>query len=186
MSMMQVSQNFQSFLQRVEEVDLKPIAFQLSQLHESRLQIEVAIARYLAFLFLIDQYPMLSLVPTQEVDQVWHCHILDTSKYAADCQMLFGRFVDHFPFFGVRGEGDRQSQLRAYVLTQTLMRYHFGDRFAEHPTPADCEPLIHQQTNGCASILGQTTRPGLDISMTNVMMQFQRQTVGEFDSQNLR
>jgi hypothetical protein len=174
MSTMQISQNFREFLQRVEGIDLKPIAYQLKQLHWSREQIEVAIARYLAFLFLTNQYPKIPLVPTVEIDQVWHCHILDTSKYAADCQTLFNRFIDHFPYFGVRGACDRQSQLRAYALTQALMRNHFGDRFANYALPADCEPLIRTTMAGCAASLELVVRPQVEISIAAVLAQFDR------------
>jgi hypothetical protein len=32
------------------------------------------------------------------VDEMWHRHILDTAAYRADCDSLFGRFLDHFPY----------------------------------------------------------------------------------------
>ena len=35
--------------------------------------------------------------PTRHVDEMWHTHILDTQKYAADCDALFGRFIHHVP-----------------------------------------------------------------------------------------
>src|ERR1700737_4629714 len=35
--------------------------------------------------------------PTQEVDQFWHYHILDTRKYRDDCHTVFGHYIDHTP-----------------------------------------------------------------------------------------
>ena len=34
-----------------------------------------------------------------DADEVWHYHILDTRKYAADCQDVFGRFLNHIPSY---------------------------------------------------------------------------------------
>jgi hypothetical protein len=38
--------------------------------------------------------------PDQEVDEFWHQHILDTRKYRADCDTIFGHYVDHMPDLG--------------------------------------------------------------------------------------
>jgi hypothetical protein len=35
--------------------------------------------------------------PSQDVDEFWHTHILDTEKYAGDCGSYFGRFIHHHP-----------------------------------------------------------------------------------------
>jgi len=45
--------------------------------------------------------------PTQEVDEFWHQHILDTRKYREDCESIFGHYVDHTPGL------DREKQRRA-------------------------------------------------------------------------
>ena len=45
--------------------------------------------------------------PTQEVDEFWHQHILDTRKYREDCETIFGHYVDHTPGL------DRERQRRA-------------------------------------------------------------------------
>lgn len=36
-------------------------------------------------------------VPSADVDEIWHQHILHTKKYTADCEAAFGRYVHHFP-----------------------------------------------------------------------------------------
>ncbi|NJN86389.1 MAG: hypothetical protein HC881_08865 [Leptolyngbyaceae cyanobacterium SL_7_1] len=81
----------------------------------------------------------MQLVPPDDIDQVWHYHILDTQKYATDCQHLFGYFIHHFPYLGTRGEYDRQDWYCAYTLTQLLFRQQFGVELGT--MPADCEPL---------------------------------------------
>jgi hypothetical protein len=79
-----------AFLQTLKELDMEPIADQLKQDGWTCQQAMCAIARYKLFLVLVYLHPHTLLVPTQEIDRVWHCHILHTRKYFEDCQMLFG------------------------------------------------------------------------------------------------
>jgi hypothetical protein len=133
---------FQAFLQKVRLLDLKPLAAQLMRAQPQHFSKSIirSIADYLEFLYLVDRHPDLRLVPTVEVDQVWHHHILDTRKYAEDCQILFGRFIHHAAHAGIRGEEGRLAQLQAFTLTQALYRHHFG-RIIES-VPADCELFV--------------------------------------------
>jgi hypothetical protein len=48
--------------------------------------------------------------PSQEVDEFWHQHILDTRKYRNDCQTIFGHYVDHTP--GLEPDKQRQADRR--------------------------------------------------------------------------
>jgi hypothetical protein len=36
----------------------------------------------------------------KDADELWHLHILDTRKYAADCRTVFGAFLNHTPIYG--------------------------------------------------------------------------------------
>lgn len=101
---------------RLPAIDWGPIAFQLTDRHSglgwSSERAATALAGYLQFLRAIALFPQAPLVPSEDVDQVWHCHLLDTQKYAADCQFLFGRFINHNPYAGV-GAPSAASALRA-------------------------------------------------------------------------
>jgi hypothetical protein len=147
-----VSAEFQTFLQKVRLLDLKPIAAQLmhSQPQRSSKSIIRAIADYLEFLYLVDRHPHFRLVPTVEVDQVWHHHILDTRKYAEDCQILFGKFIHHSAHAGNRSEEHRLAQLKAFALTQALYRHYFGRTVGS--VPADCEPLVEDVMMECSAV----------------------------------
>jgi hypothetical protein len=79
------------------------------------------------FLFLIYLYPRTSLVPAQDIDQVWHCHILHTRQYRQDCQMLFGRFIDHEPDSESWGMANQPSLDTAFVQTQILLVQCFDE-----------------------------------------------------------
>ncbi len=84
------------------------------------------------FLYLLYLYPNRTLVPTQEIDQVWRRHILDTRKYAQDCQWLFDYFVHHYPYFGIGTEAEKPALEMAFSCTQTLFTEHFGIDLAKN------------------------------------------------------
>jgi hypothetical protein len=88
-------------------------------------------AEYKRFLSLKRLYPSRDIVPNRMVDRFWHQHILNTEQYAKDCQDLFGYFVHHYPYFGMKGEADRQDLLAAFESTSRLYKQHFGDDYAE-------------------------------------------------------
>src|SRR3954452_2187650 len=91
--------------------------------------IELMEGEYRKFLALQLLYPDADIVPCKIVDEMWHRHILDTAAYREDCDAIFGRFLDHFPYFGMRGEEDAQALNDAYA--DTLWRYR--DAFGEPP-----------------------------------------------------
>jgi hypothetical protein len=84
---------------------------------------------YRKFLALQLMHPDAIIVPCKIVDEMWHRHILDTAAYRADCDGIFGRFLDHFPYFGMRGDDDAQALHDAYA--DTLERYQ--DAFGTPP-----------------------------------------------------
>jgi hypothetical protein len=86
-------------------------------------------AEYRKFLALHLACPDAEIVPCKLVDEIWHQHILDTAAYRDDCEAIFGRFLDHFPYFGMRGDDDAQALNDAYA--ETIERYREG--FGEPP-----------------------------------------------------
>ena len=118
-------------LRRVDELDLEPIVFKLTHPEpgESCLtltRVDADVALYRCFLKLCLLYPDVTMVPTSSIDHVWHTHMLDTSKYRTDCDHVFGHFLDHFPYAGLRGEQDRRAWQQAFVQTRHLFLQHFG------------------------------------------------------------
>jgi hypothetical protein len=96
---------------------------------------------YRKFLALNAYYPDRKVCPTGPVDDFWHAHILDTRAYAADCDLLFGRFLHHFPYFGMRGPADRADLEQTFQESVELFIIHFGI----DPTAGDTE------ARGCSS-----------------------------------
>ena len=67
---------------------------------DTLLEIDAAIEEYKRFLILKIENPDVRMSPTKPMDEVWHFHILDTKKYAADCDRMFGAFLNHTPGYG--------------------------------------------------------------------------------------
>ena len=82
---------------------------------------------YRKFLALHLLYPDMDVVPCKLVDDIWHQHILDTAAYREDCDAIYGRFLDHFPYFGMRDEQDAQALEDAYEDTIVRYREAFGE-----------------------------------------------------------
>lgn len=167
---------FTAFFQRVKLLDLSPIAYQLMQSKSgpqwTQPQTVQAITHYIAFLGLIDRYRHFQLAPTHEIDTVWHQHILDTSKYAADCQLLFGRFVHHFPYFGTRNQEDQRRLYQASVRTQVLLCQHFGIDLSSGRIKqiCDCEPLL--AGDFADSMQWNQQRPGSELNISEPVQSF--------------
>jgi len=114
----------------IEALDLDPIKLKLMDLEEGQGWtseyadgMELAYKRYLTLLV---THPEETIAPSKDVDKFWHGHILDTLKYAEDCQNVFGNFLHHFPYFGMRGEGDAKNLAAAARNMKRLYQQEFG------------------------------------------------------------
>lgn len=67
-----------------------------------------------------------ALAPSKALDEYWHYHILDTKKYMADCEQIFGYYLHHYPYFGLTEVEPAQDLEQGFLLTQTLFKKHFG------------------------------------------------------------
>jgi hypothetical protein len=115
----------------IEALDLGPIKLKLMDPEEgqgwSREYVEQMETAYKRFLTLLVKFPHESIAPTKDVDKFWHGHILDTMKYAEDCQNVFGYFLHHFPYFGMRGEQDAADLQAAGENMHALYEREFGE-----------------------------------------------------------
>ena len=89
---------------------------------------------YRRFLILMKQFPEEETAPLMDVDTFWHYHILDTLKYAADCQQVFGYFLHHFPYIGLRGEDDAAAHERVGERMKQLYEQTFGEDYIRAET----------------------------------------------------
>lgn len=89
---------------------------------------------YRRFLILMKQFPEEETAPLMDVDTFWHYHILDTLKYAADCEQVFGYFLHHFPYIGLRGEDDEAAHQRVGERMKQLYEQTFGEDYLRAET----------------------------------------------------
>lgn len=111
---------------RLDFTRLKHKYTESSEAEMTAAQWDAAELEYRRFLSLKCLYPTVVLVPSQLVDTVWHAHILDTRAYREDCARVFGRFIDHYPYFGINGQADYQDLKSAFAQTVSLYEKHFG------------------------------------------------------------
>jgi hypothetical protein len=82
---------------------------------------------YRRFLYLMKAFPHVETAPLVDVDTFWHYHILDTMKYARDCEQAFGYFVHHYPYLGMEGENGVELQQQAGERMRELYVSTFGE-----------------------------------------------------------
>lgn len=173
----------------IAALDLEPIKFKLMHKESGEgWSLERANAvelEYRRFLTLMQKFPTEDTSPLVDVDTFWHYHILDTMKYAADCQAVFGYFLHHFPYVGMRGEEDAATLARIGNRMKELYEEEFGvaygsvtgalaaaycamppsapagqNAYCAMPTPAYCA-MPPVQAAYCAMPTGQTMPSGL-------------------------
>jgi hypothetical protein len=92
---------------------------------------------YRRFLYLMKKFPNELAAPRFDVDIFWHYHILDTKKYAQDCDAIFGYFLHHFPYLGLRGEEDLEAHHRIGERTRELYEETFGEPYVLAAAPGE-------------------------------------------------
>lgn len=107
-------------------------------------QCDSAEIEYKRYLQLCKKYGK-GIVPNKLMDKFWHYHILDTRAYHQDCNTIFGHYLHHFPYFGMRGEQDATDLKNAFLVTKERYLETFGEPIArdEH---TDC---WHDCENRC-------------------------------------
>jgi hypothetical protein len=112
---------------------------------------------YRQFLKLSAKYPNVAIVPSEEVDQFWHAHILDTKRYALDCERLFGFVLHHNPYVGIDGADDEAHLRELATATGELMAREFGTASAD--SGVYCAISVGAEPAYCAITLGAGAEP---------------------------
>jgi hypothetical protein len=113
----------------IYSLDLSPIINKLVM--HCRWSIKEAMALsnvYRNFLYLNKKFEKQfgRLPPSEELDEFWHNHILDTVKYREDCTRIFGEYFDHYPYFGIDGVTNSNDLSKAFKTTEKLYFEEFG------------------------------------------------------------
>ncbi|MEC5162920.1 MULTISPECIES: glycine-rich domain-containing protein [unclassified Janthinobacterium] len=126
---MNSNDNFQA----IANLDLDPIKVKLMHQESgegwSLEKVNAVEFEYRRFLHLMKIFPSEATAPLFDVDTFWHYHILDTMKYAVDCEEVFGYFLHHFPYVGLRGEADLEAHQRVGERMKELYEQTFGEDY---------------------------------------------------------
>jgi hypothetical protein len=129
-------------LRRIDALDLEPIVYTLTHPADGGPALSLAeadhdVALYRCFLKLCLLHPAPRSCPPGG-STTCGTHMLDTAKYRADCIRVLGRFLDHFPYAGLRGEDDRHAWQEDFAHTRRLFRKHFGVEIGNQPAASVC------------------------------------------------
>lgn len=80
--------------------------------------------RYKNFLFLFKKYPGETFVPTKEIDECWHNHILFTKNYHHDCLHIFGFYLHHEP---INPNENSKDLIHDYLRTKQIYQETFNE-----------------------------------------------------------
>lgn len=112
------------------DIDLSMVISKMMNSHGwSKEDADEACVLYRNYLFLLAKYPKKSLPPSQDIDEFWHNHILDTKKYRAECDKIFGKYMDHKPSYFLENKETEMKALESGF--QETQRLHF-EEFGEH------------------------------------------------------
>lgn len=85
-------------------------------------------AAYKTYLTMLAKYPEHAeeIMLATDVDEFWHTHILQTMKYADDCEKVFGSFLHHNPHVGKVTAEDLEHRTVLAEKTRRLYEQEFG------------------------------------------------------------
>jgi len=95
-----------------------------------------ALHEYKQFLALMYWNREAALVPSEDIDDVWHTHVLNTARYQQDCETIFGCFQHHLPSFGA-SEEVQEAHTEDRDETLQLFEEAFGEIPQSYTTTAD-------------------------------------------------
>lgn len=111
---------------QILKLDLKNIAKKVKEKTKwSKNKIKKIEMEYRKFLFLIykTMNKDIGIVPSKEIDEFWHMHILDTRKYAEDCKHIFGKFIHHEPAYE---KANKKHLKQLFEMTRDIYETFFG------------------------------------------------------------
>jgi hypothetical protein len=132
--------NSETTFATIAALDLDPIKVKLMHMESGEgwtlAYADAVEFEYRRFLYLVKKFPHEQAAPLFDVDVFWHYHILDTMKYAADCEAVFGYFLHHFPYVGLRGEEDLEIHHLAGKRMRELYEQTYGEEYIRQASPA--------------------------------------------------
>ncbi len=131
--------NIETGLRAIEELDLTNVMQRLQSPPPrgkawTPEQAKDAEKWYRRFLTITLKHPTEVTAPNEDVDEIWHMHVLDMKQYEEDTTRIFGHVLYHKPTFG---QFDLTQQ---FNTTNDLLLQEFGEvpPTTRHYAPASC------------------------------------------------
>ncbi len=132
----------------IAEIDLEMVKMKLQDPGEgmgwSHQQCDSAEIEYKRYWQLCHKYGK-GIVPNKVMDEMWHYHILDTKAYHRDSKKVFGGYMHHYPYFGMRGAEDAEDLKQSFERTKDL----YLDLFDEEMAREEHNDCWHDCENRC-------------------------------------
>lgn len=80
---------------------------------------------YRGFLFINYKYDF-NPPPSEEIDEFWHSHILDTEQYHRDTMGIFGHYLHHYPYMGIDGKTTASDMVSEFDKLQRAYAKEFN------------------------------------------------------------
>lgn len=124
----QTALNVEQATQYILAMDFTPIVNKLvNHMGWSKSHAIETCTMYRRFLILHKKYGHThTLPPSEDIDEFWHMHILDTKRYRVDCETIFGYYLEHYPYLGIDEKTNFEDLERAFHKTQELYAHEFG------------------------------------------------------------
>ena len=108
--------------------------------------IEAAYKTYLTMLVKHQEHAE-DIMLAKDVDEFWHTHILQTMKYADDCQAVFGAFLHHNPHVGrarrrTSRSGQRRPRRRAVCTNRSSDRQRTLSTHGQAPVANESDRVL--------------------------------------------
>jgi hypothetical protein len=116
----------------IQALDLEPVKLRMmdAQLGEgwTREYADSIGIAYKTYLTMLVKYPddAEDILLSEDVDEFWHTHILQTRKYTQDCQNVFGNYLHHEPHVGEVTSADIEKRTVQADKTRQLYEREFG------------------------------------------------------------
>lgn len=112
----------------INELDLSQITYKLSaHLGWSKKHAEEVARMYRNFLILKLKYPEITIMPpSDDIDEFWHMHILDTKNYRGQCDKIFGQYLNHNPSIDWDGSATEEELEHGFNTFLELYKKEFG------------------------------------------------------------
>jgi hypothetical protein len=97
------------------------------------------ISLYKHYIFLLATCSVPLRVPSVEVDELWHSHVLHTRNYAHFCKTVAGKFIHHSPF-DIELTHYQKTQSMEVLLNASLKAFGYDVFNLENNSdPGDCK-----------------------------------------------